>query len=269
MVKRLLLYAVLFSLALFTVFPLLWLFGVALKSEGSIFGFPPQIIPWPITLKNFIEVWRVMPLFRFFMNSIILTAAGIILNVTLSAMAAYPLARMNFRGKNFIFSVILATLILPSHIGLIVNFVTLSKLSLIDTYIATLLPGAVSVFGIFLLRQAYLNLPKEIEDAARIDGAGEFTIWFRIMTPLIIPQLATLAIFEFVALWNSFLWPLIVLKNPAKYPLAVGLLYLQGIFSHNTRLVAAGAIILILPIIVMFLLFQRYFIRGLTAGAIH
>jgi putative chitobiose transport system permease protein len=268
MVRRAALYALLSALAVFTVFPMLWLLGVALKSGGSVFGYPPQIIPWPITLGNFVEVWRTLPLARFFLNSVILTLAGIVVNVTLSAMAAYPLARMQFRGRNLIFATLLATLILPGHVGLIVNFVTLTRLSLIDTYVGVLLPSAVSVFGIFLLRQGYLSLPKELEDAARIDGASEFTIWWKIMTPLIAPYMATLAIFEFVALWNSFLWPLIVLKSPEKYPLAVGLLYLQGIFAHNTRLIAAGAIILVLPMVAVFLIFQKYFIRVLTGGSV-
>jgi putative chitobiose transport system permease protein len=157
---------------------------------------------------------------------------------------------------------------LPGHVGLIVNFVTLMRLRLIDTYAGVMLPGAVSVFGIFLLRQAFLTVPQELEDAARIDGASEWTIWRRIMLPVITPALAALALFEFVAVWNSFLWPLVVLKSPDKYPLAVGLLYLSGLFAHNTRAVAAGAVLMTLPIVVVFLFTQRYFMRGLTVGAV-
>lgn len=267
--KRIILYGALLALAAFTAFPFIWLLSVSLKTTGSVFGFPPHILPNPPTLQNFVEVWHAVPLPRFLLNSILITTAGVLLNVTFSAMAGYALARLRFPGRNFVFALFLATLMLPGHIGLIVNFVTMMKLSLIDTYAGVVLPSAVSIFGIFLLRQAYLSLPKELEDAARIDGAGEFTIWFRIMTPLISPSIAVLTIFEFVAFWNSFLWPLIVLKSPEKYPLAVGLLYLQGIFAHNTRLVAAGAVVLALPIIAVFLLFQRHFIRGITAGAVH
>jgi len=167
-----------------------------------------------------------------------------------------------------VFYAILATLMLPEHIGLIVNFVTMTRLRLVDTYASVYLPSIASIFGIFLLRQAYLSIPQELEDAARMDGAGDLLIWWRVMLPLIAPALATLAIFQFVAFWNSFLWPIIILKTPDKYPLAAGLLYLRGLFAHNTRFIAAGTIIATLPIVVVFLFTQRYFMRGITAGAI-
>ncbi|MGH2625616.1 MAG: carbohydrate ABC transporter permease [Anaerolineales bacterium] len=260
-------YAGLTALAIFTAFPLLWLLSVALRPGGRVFGFPPPL-PWPLGIDNFAGVWRTMPIPRFFLNTLIITGVGVGLNLLLCALAAYPLARLRFPGRNMIFFVLLSTLMLPSHVGLIVNFVTMTRLHLIDTYAAVILPSAVSVFGIFLLRQQYLSIPQELEDAARIDGASELGLWWRVMLPLIAPGLATLAIFEFVAFWNSFLWPLIVLKSPDKYPLAVGLLYLSGLFAHNTRLIAAGAVMMTVPILVVFLFTQRYFMRGITLGAI-
>lgn len=256
------------ALAAFTTFPLLWLVSIALRTSGSVFGFPPQLLPWPPSLANFVTVWETMPLPRFFVNTLILCVAAVVLNLVLCSLAAYPLARMEFPGRKLIFALLLSTLMLPGHIGLIVNFITLLRLRLIDTYAGVLLPGAVSVFGIFLLRQAFLTVPTELEDAARIDGASEWTIWWRVMLPVITPALAALALFEFVAVWNSFLWPLIVLKLPDKYPLAVGLLYLSGLFAHNTRAVAAGAVLMTLPIIIVFLFTQRFFMRGLTVGAV-
>ncbi len=209
-----------------------------------------------------------MPIPRFLVNTLVITGAGVGLNLLLCSLAAYPLARLRFPGRNLLFFLLLSTLMLPAHVGLIVNFVTMRRLGLIDTYVAVVLPSAVSVFGIFLLRAQYLSIPQELEDAARIDGASEIGIWRRIMLPLIAPGLATLAIFEFVAFWNSFLWPLIVLKSPEKYPLAVGLLYLSGLFAHNTRYVAAGAVMMTVPILIVFLFTQRYFTRGITLGAI-
>jgi len=209
-----------------------------------------------------------MPLPRFLLNTLLLVGVGVGANLLLCALAAYPLARLRFPGRNLIFFVLLSTLMLPAHVGLIVNFVTLRRLGLIDTYAAVVLPSAVSVFGIFLLRQQYLSVPQELEDAARIDGASELGIWWRVMLPLIAPGLATLAIFEFVAFWNSFLWPLIVLKSPEKYPLAVGLLYLSGLFAHNTRYIAAGAVMMTVPILIVFVVTQRYFMRGITLGAL-
>ncbi|MDR7519003.1 MAG: carbohydrate ABC transporter permease [Armatimonadota bacterium] len=261
-------YAMLAALAAFTTFPLLWLASVALRTTGAVFAFPPQLVPWPPSLANFAAVWQTMPLPRFFLNTLLLCGAAVALNLLFCSMAAYPLARMEFPGRRVVFALLLSTLMLPGHVGLIVNFVTLLRLRLVDTYAGVLLPGAVSVFGIFLLRQAFLTVPHDLEDAARIDGASEWTIWWRVMVPVISPALAVLALFEFVAVWNSFLWPLIVLKSPEKYPLAVGLLYLSGLFAHNTRAVAAGAVMMTLPILVVFLFTQRYFVRGLTLGAI-
>ncbi len=261
-------YAGLGALALATTFPLLWLISIALRTTGSVFGYPPQLLPYPASLDNFVSVWQTMPLPRFFLNTIVLAGAAVALNLVLCSMAAYPLARMEFPGRRVVLALLLSTLMLPGHVGLIVNFVTLLRLRLIDTYPGVLLPGAVSVFGILLLRQAFLTVPREMEDAARMDGASEWTIWWRVMLPVISPALGVLALFEFVAVWNSFLWPLIVLKTPDKYPLAVGLLYLSGLFAHNTRAVAAGAVMMTAPIIAVFLFTQRYFMRGLTMGAI-
>ncbi|MDR7463431.1 MAG: carbohydrate ABC transporter permease, partial [Armatimonadota bacterium] len=154
MVGKVGLYLGLGTLALFTAFPLLWLLGTALRTQGRVFGFPPPP-PWPLGLDNFVAVWRTLPLPRFFLNTLLITGAGVGANLLLCAMAAYPLARMRFPGRNLVFFLLLATLMLPSHVGLIVNFVTLTRLSLIDTYAAVVLPSAVSVFGIFLLRQQY------------------------------------------------------------------------------------------------------------------
>lgn len=261
-------YAGLTALAAFSVFPLLWLLSIAVRATGGVFGFPPELLPWPPTAANFVTVWETMPLPRFFANTVLLCGAAVALNVVLCAMAAYPLARIEFPGRKLVAALLLSTLMLPGHVGMIVNFVTLLRLGLVDTYAGVLLPGAVSVFGIFLLRQAFLTVPAELEDAARLDGASEWAIWWRVMLPVVAPALAALALFEFVAVWNSFLWPLIVLKTPEKYPLAVGLLYLSGLFAHNTRAVAAGAVLMTVPIVVVFLFTQRYFLRGLTVGAV-
>jgi putative chitobiose transport system permease protein len=251
-----------------TAFPFVWLLATSLRSSGTVFAFPPVIIPRPPTLANYVGVWQTMPIGRFFLNTAYITGMGIALTAIVSALAGYPLARMRFPGRDLIFYAIVGSLMLPQHVGLILNFVTLMRLHLIDTYAAVYLPSAASVFGIFLLRQAFLTIPTEIEDAARIDGAGELRVWAQIMLPLVSPALATLAIIEFSAYWNSFLWPLIVLKSPDKYPLAVGLLYLSGLFAHNTRYVAAGAVMMTLPMIVVFLVLQRYFLRGITIGGV-
>ncbi|HEV2357736.1 MAG TPA: carbohydrate ABC transporter permease [bacterium] len=261
-------YLLLTALAVVTVFPFLWLLATALGSHGAVFAFPPALIPRPATLANFAGVWQTMPVGRFFLNTAYITGMGIVLTLLVSAAAGYPLARMRFPGRDQIFYAIVASLMLPQHVGLILNFVTMMRLHLVDTYAAVYLPSLASVFGIFLLRQAYLVVPAEIEDAARIDGAGEFRLWAQVMLPLVAPALATLAIIEFSAYWNSFLWPLIVLKSPDRYPLAVGLLYLSGLFAFNTRYIAAGAVLMTVPVIVVFVALQRYFLRGIMLGAV-
>ena len=261
-------YAGLGLLAIGTTFPFVWLLATSLRSTGTVVSFPPVLIPHPPTLANYAGIWATMPLARFFANTVYITGVGIVLTVVVSALAGYPLARMRFPGRDAIFYAIVGSLMLPQHVGLILNFVTLMRLHMVDTYAAVYLPSAASVFGIFLLRQAYLTIPAEIEDAARIDGAGEFRLWGQIMLPLVAPALATLAIIEFSGYWNSFLWPLIVLKSPEKFPLAVGLLYLSGLFAYNTRYIAAGAVLMTLPTIAVFLALQRYFLRGITIGAV-
>ena len=227
-----------------------------------------MLIPRPATLANFAGVVHTMPLGRFALNTVYITGVGITLTLLTSALAGYPLARMRFPGRDAIFYAIVGSLMLPQHVGLILNFVTMTWLHLVDTYAAVYLPSIASIFGIFLLRQAYLVIPGEIEDAARIDGAGELRLWAQVMLPLVAPALATLAIIEFTAYWNSFIWPLIILKSPERYPLAVGLLYLSGLFAHDTRLIAAGAVLMTLPMIVIFLALQRYFLRGIVLGAV-
>lgn len=266
--RKVALYALLTVLAAFTTVPFLWTLLVSLKTTGPIFSLPPDLSLRGLSAANYAGVWQTLPLPRYVLNSLYISVMGVGLTLIICALAAYPLARMHFPGKQLVFYAIIATLMLPEHIGLIVNFVTMIKLHLVDTYTSVFLPSLASIFGIFLLRQAYLSVPQELEDAARIDGANDLVIWRHVMLPLITPALATLAIFQFVAFWNSFLWPIIILKSPDKYPLAAGLLYLRGLFAHNTRFIAAGTVIATLPIIVVFLFTQRYFMRGITAGAI-
>jgi putative chitobiose transport system permease protein len=185
------------ALAVITVFPFVWLLATSLRATGTIFAFPPVLIPRPATMENFAGVLSTMPFARFFANTVYITGVGIALTLLVSALAGYPLARMRFPGRDAIFYAIVGSLMLPQHMGLILNFVTLMRLHLIDTYAAVYLPSAASIFGIFLLRQAYLVVPQEIEDAARIDGASELRLWGQVMLPLVTPALATLAIVEF------------------------------------------------------------------------
>lgn len=255
-------YIILILLAVFFSFPFFWVLSTSFKTAVDVFAWPPKWIPKPSTLENYQVVMKKLPIARYFLNTMIITGLGIVFNVILSALAAYPLARLNFKGRNFLFTLILLPMMIPMQGGLIVNFITIIKMNLFDTYLAVVLPSAVSIFGIFLMRQHYLSVPKEIEDAARIDGCGEFRLWWKIMLPMVRPATTAMAIFSFAAYWNSFLWPLIVLQDSKKYPLQVGLSYLSSTFEGNFRQISAGIIIASIPILIFFFATQRFFIEG-------
>lgn len=261
-----LLYGLLSGIALLTLFPFLWTLSTSLSTGGGVFTFPPRLVPEHPGLTNFVEVVQALPVGRYFLNSVLLTVYGVLGTLLVCSLAAYPLARMDFPGRDAILAALLGTLLLPNEAAFVVNFLTLGRLGLVNTYTGVVLPSLASVVGIFLLRQAYLAIPQELLDAARVDGASELRIWARIVLPLSRPALAALGTFSFVAYWNSFIWPLVVLRDPDRYPLAVGLLYLQGLFAHNTRLIAAGTVLAMLPILAVFLFAQRSFVQGLEGA---
>ena len=269
LLKRLVTYALLSALALIMVGPFLWLFSTALKSPTEdIFAFPPQLLPQHPTWANLVAVWQAVPFGQYTWNSVLVSGLSVVLNVLLAALAAYPLARMEFRGKGAIFVAILATMMVPFQVIMIPLFLVCLHLGITDSIAGIVMPTAVSAFGIFLLRQAYQAIPRELEEAALIDGCGPLTLWWRVMLPLIRPSLATLAIFTFVGAWGDFLWPLIIVKDPSRYTLPVGLSMLAGTFSGNWRLVAAGSVLATVPVIIVFVFLQRYFIGDGTAGAV-
>lgn len=268
MTNKWLRYFLLILLAIISVGPFIWLISTALKSsQENIFSYPPHFIPESPTLEHFGNIWQAIPLWRYLLNSLIVASISVVLNVVMASLAAYPLARMRFRGQKFIFYLILSTMIIPFQVLMIPIFILCTKVGLTNTYAGLILPTSVSALGIFLLRQAYMAVPKELEEAAIIDGCSHFDIWWRVMLPLIKPSLATLAIFVFVGSWSDFLWPLVILKEQSMYTLPLGIAYLAGTFSANWRLIAAGAVISVLPIIIFFIVLQKYFI-GEIQGAL-
>jgi putative chitobiose transport system permease protein len=259
----------LLALAALTVGPFLWLLVTALKGGAeNIFAYPPSLWPAQPTLDNFKQVWEAVPFGRYFFNSVLVAVVSVALNLVLASLAAFPLARMRFRGRESFFVVILATMMIPLPVIMIPLFILSQRLGLLNSYSGLILPTAVSAFGIFLMRQAFLAIPREIEEAAVIDGASPWQVFWQVMLPLTKPSLATLAIFVFVGSWGDFLWPLIVLKDPDLYTLPVGISYLAGTFSANWRLIAAGSVLSIIPIVAVFIGLQRFFIGGQTAGAV-
>ena len=264
-----LMYALLGGIAIAMLLPLLWMVSTAFKAPTEdIFQFPPQFIPSSPTFENFREAWDNAPFDRYFFNSLVIAIATVILNLILCSLAAYPLARLSFRGREIIFSLVVATILIPFQIVMIPLYILAVRLGLLNTYLGAIFPAIASAFGIFLMRQAFQTVPKELEEAARIDGCSELGIWWHIMIPSVRPALVTLALFVFIGSWGDFLWPLLVLDRPEYYTLPLGVNRLAGSFSFNWRLISAGSVISIVPVILVFIAAQRYIVPSETGSGV-
>jgi len=267
LLRKMLLYSVLSLVAVIMAGPFLWLLSTSLKSTGEIFAWPPSLFPAELKLANYPAAWNAVPFGTYFINSIIVTLTTVLLTVGFAALAAFPLARLNFPGRSIAVGMVLATLIIPQEVIVIPLYTTVLHLGLADTLAGVILPFSVSAFGVFLLRQAYLAIPRELEEAAAIDGASTIRIWWSILLPLVKPAAAALAILSFIGTWGDFLWPLIVLRSQEHYTLQVGLSTMIQSFAANYRLVAAGAVIATVPVIIVFLAMQNTFVRGILMGS--
>ncbi|MFZ3588969.1 carbohydrate ABC transporter permease [Bacillus sp. DJP31] len=269
LVGRIISYTLLIVVTILMVGPFLWLLSTSLKSGSeNIFAYPPQFIPEKFTLQNYVEVMKAFPFWTYLMNSSIVAVLTVALNLIFCSLAAYPLARMQFRGKNIVFILIISTMMIPFQLLMIPIYLLCLELGLQNTYAGLVLPHATTAFGIFLMRQAFLTIPYELDESARMDGANSWQIWWRILMPLVKPSVVTLAIFTFVMAWGDFLWPLIILNDQSMYTLPLGLTTLAGSFSNNWRYIAAGSVISVLPIIIFFAILQRHFIEGAMKGAV-
>lgn len=262
-------YLVLFLLSVVTVLPFLWIFLASFKGPAdAIYSIPPQLIPRDPTLANFVRVWNQLPIGRFFLNSITVAVGTTGLSVLITSLAAYPLAKMRFPGRDLIFYLLLATLIVPAQLTYIPSFVlAVNVFRYYDTLLALILPNVSSVFSIFLMRQAFKAVPDDLIDAAKIDGASDLRTWWDVVLPVVRPSLATVAIFTFVNSWNDFFWPSLMLHTRERMTLPVGLAALQGMFTSDFRGIAAGVTMTVIPILIFFVALQRQFVRGL-AGAV-
>jgi putative chitobiose transport system permease protein len=267
--KNFWIYVLLGAIAFVMLFPLLWLISTSLKSPTEdIFQFPPHLLPSQPTFQNFITVWQTNPFGQYLFNSTIVAVLTVSLNLVFCSLAAYPLARLNFRGRDLIFSGIVSTIMIPFQIVMIPLYILTVQLGLRNTYLGVIIPSIASAFGIFLLRQAFQGVPKELEEAARMDGCSELGLWWNVMLPAVRPALVTLAIFVFIGSWSEFLWPLIVLDRPEYYTLPLGVATLAGTFSLDWRLIAAGSVISIAPVILFFLFMQRYIVPTDTSSGV-
>jgi multiple sugar transport system permease protein len=261
---RVALHAVLIAVGFFMLAPLLWMLSTSLKEPGDIFIYPPQWIPDPVVWQNYVETVSVMPFGRFYFNSTFQAAAVTVLQLLTSSLAAFAFARLRFRGRELLFLLYLGTMMIPFPVTMIPNFIIVRVLGWIDTYQALILPPAFSAFSTFLLRQYFMSLPIELDDAARVDGASSFRIWWQILLPLAGPAVATLAIFTFLGQWNNFLWPLIVTNSEHMRTLPVGLAAFQGQYRVEWHLLMAGSVIALVPILAIYIIGQKWFVRGIT-----
>ncbi|WEB38951.1 MULTISPECIES: carbohydrate ABC transporter permease [Streptomyces] len=262
-------YLLLLAVLALTVGPFLWQLSTSLKGPGEdIYRFPPSLLPHRPTLANYAEVARVIPVWDFALNSLKVAAANVLTNCAGAALAGYALARLRFRGRRVAVVVFVMAMLVPVESIMIAQFMTMRQLQLHNTLLGVVLPGCIGAMNVLLMRNAFAALPYEVEEAAFVDGASAWQRFVRIALPSVKGTLAVVAVFAFMGAWDDFLWPLIVLSDQSKFTLTVGLNYLHGTFADNQRLVAAGSVIAVLPLIVLFAGLQRYFFRGVGEGAV-
>jgi multiple sugar transport system permease protein len=266
-----LLYLFLIGWAVLAALPFLWAFASSFKDLTEIFRYPPRFLPSSFDLTNYVNLFTKQFFPRWFLNSVVLASVSTLLVVFFCSLAAFAFAKYQFRFKNLLFTIVIGSLMIPFQLIMTPLYVEMNAVKWLNTYWALLVPWIAPAFGIFLLRQYIITIPSELMDAARMDGCSEFRIYWQIIVPLAKPALATLAIYQFMSSWNSFLWPLIVLREQRLYTLPLGLATLLGNVvaeSIDYGMVMAGAFLTALPIIIVFLFMQRQFISGLTLGSV-
>ncbi|MCU1471789.1 MAG: carbohydrate transporter permease [Glaciihabitans sp.] len=255
-------------IALFVVFPFVWMILTSFKTEKDVFALPAQLWPAHWSFLSYSEIWKELPFARLFLNSVIFAGGVTVISVVFDSFAAYALARLDFPGKNIAFYLVIATLMVPYQITLIPLFQELFNLQWLDSYQGLIVPRATSAFGIFLLRQFFVSIPRDLDSAARIDGASEFRIYAQIMMPLAKPAIATLAVFQFMNNWNDFLWPLVVTSSTDMRTIPAGLTLFGGQYVVDYAVLMAGATISLLPLGLAFFFAQRYFVQGIATTGI-
>jgi multiple sugar transport system permease protein len=267
-VRRGLLYLALAVTSVIMIIPFYWTVATSLKLEQFVYAFPPQWWPDPLTIQHYIEVITLIPFPRYFLNSVVVAGVATLGHIVFDTLAAYAFAKLRFPGRDALFFLMLLGLMVPYQVNLIPLYRIMDMLKWLDTFAALIVPDLTSIFGIFLMRQYIASLPDELMDAGRIDGCNEWGVFFRIVFPLSLPGVATLTIFTFMNSWNNFLWPRIVTSSESMFTLPVGLAQLQLKNTSNWTQIMAGTVLTALPMILVFLVMQRQFIAGMTAGAV-
>ncbi|MBP9865459.1 MAG: carbohydrate ABC transporter permease [Candidatus Omnitrophica bacterium] len=272
MIKKTAAYIFLTVGAVTMVGPFMWMVSTSLKNPGDVFSYSKawwmEWIPTKFVWQNYVQAWNVVPFARFYLNSIFVSVAITVGQVATSAMAAYSFARLRFPGRDRLFFAYLATMMVPGAVTMIPVFILLQKLGWVDSFKALILPSMFTAYGTFMLRQFFMTLPRDLEDAAKIDGCSYTGIFWRIILPLSKPALATLTTFTFMGSWMSFMWPLIVMNTHEKYTLPIGLSYFQSLHGTDWTLLMAGSLMMILPILLVFMFNQRFFVEGIKLAGI-
>ncbi len=256
-------------LALAVLVPLLWLVSTSLKGPmEDIFTSPPSLFPTQPSLDAYSRLFRDNPLWTYIFNSSVVSFLAVVANLLFCSLAAYPLARMHFFGRGLVLALVVATILIPFQVVMIPLYLLMVQLGLRNTLLALVIPQAATAFGLYLLRQSFLGVPVELEEAARIDGCSKLGEWWNVMIPAAKADLITLAMFVFIGTWSDFLWPLVILDDPALFTLPLGLQQLASSFSLDWRIVAAGSVVSILPVLIMFVLLQRFILPNASGDAV-
>jgi len=264
--KHLPLYSLLFVATAFYLGPFLFSLSISFNADQDVFSWPIRLLPENWTLDNYVRVWEEMPFARWLLNSSLISLVQTVSNVFFAALAGFAFARLEFPGKNVLFAILLGSLMIPGIILLVPKFILLNELQLINSYPGLILPGLVSVVNIFLMKQFFETIPRDLEDAARIDGCSYFRIFWQIFLPISKPALAAVAIYTFQGSWNEFLWPVIVTTTNDMFTLPVGLSFFRSEFQVQWTLLMAGTTLISIPTLIIFLVFQRHFVQGIATS---
>jgi multiple sugar transport system permease protein len=268
MTKAIVINVLLAVTAFITIVPLLWMFSASFMPTGEATIYPPRLLPSHPTLHNYHELFTRMDFGRSFVNSMIIAIGTTIFSLFLNSMAGYAFAKLRFDSRDRIFNGLVAALVIPTQVGMLPLFLMLKSVGLVNSYWGVILPSMATIFGIFLIRQFMLSIPDDLIDAARIDGASEWRIYWSIILPLARPVLVTLAIFAFMSAWNDFMWPLIVLTDSSRYTLPVAVANLVGEHVQDTELMMASSVLTVLPVLLLFLALQKHYIAGIMVGSV-
>ncbi|HEU5050174.1 MAG TPA: carbohydrate ABC transporter permease [Gemmatimonadales bacterium] len=266
--RRVLLHLVLIGGAFLALLPMFWMISASLMPAGQATTFPPRLLPADPTLEHYRTVFAGLNMRRYLVNSAVIALTVTTISLVVNSMAGYAFAKLRFPGRDGVFRVLGAGLVIPVQVAMLPLFLLMKQLGLINTWWGVIIPSLASIFGIFLIRQYAVSIPDDLLDAARVDGAGELRIYRSVVLPVITPILATLAIWTFLTTWNDFMWPLIVLSDESRYTLPVALANLSGEHVQDTELMMAGSVVTVVPVLLVFLFLQRYYIQGVMAGSV-